>query len=182
MEAEPDPGWRPSIGVAVRIATLRPVEAPLLTTLRGITLFGLATSVLLIPVAWLASIGVDQPATNRSAASVLVAVVVVAGGLSLLLATRPPDATDLFRLAAFTFRVTVFRIVLGAAVGGAGLITAFVSGRPVLGLVGTIAAVVLIGLAAPTRQRIEAWQQAVDASGSLLSVHDALALGYHRER
>ena len=174
MDTEPDPGWRDAVAAARRIALLRPVDATLLITLRGITVFGLVTSLMLVPVSWLASAGVEEPSTNRTAASVLVAVVVIGAGLSLLLATQRPDVSGTVQLAAFAFRVTVFRVILGAAIGGAGLITAFLSGSPVLGIVGTAAAVVLIALAAPTAGRVDAWQDAIDETDSPLSVREVL--------
>jgi hypothetical protein len=172
-----DPGWKPAIPIALRIATLRSVDADLLLTLRGITVFALATSTLLVPMSYLATLGVE-PSGASTEASFVVGAVVVLGGLSVFLGLRPVDQTDTVHLAASLFRQTTLRVVLGAAPGGAGLVAAFMSGEPVLGLVGTLCAVVMIGLAAPTRGRVDAWQEAVDESG--LSVRQALQIRYRR--
>ena len=59
-----DPGWRPAIPIALRIATLRAVDADLLLTLRGITLFALATSSLLVPLSYLATWGAEASASS----------------------------------------------------------------------------------------------------------------------
>lgn len=172
-----DPGWRSAFPIALRIASLRGVDADLLLTLRGITVFALATSALLVPVSYLATLGAEPSDSATTASAVIVAVVIV-GGLSVLLGARPLDTTDTVHLAASLFRQTTLRVVLGASLGGVGLVAAFASGEPVLGLVGTLCAVVSIALAAPTRGRVDAWQEAVDDSG--LSVRQALGIRYRR--
>lgn len=172
-----DPGWRPAIPIALRIATLRSVEADLLLTLRGMTIFALGTSLLLVPVSYLVTLG-SMSSDSSMAAAFVVGAIVVVGGLSLLLGTRPLHAADRLQLAAVLFRSTTLRVLLGASLGGIGVVGAFASGEPVLGLVGTSCAVVMVVLAAPTRRRVEAWQEAVEGSG--LSVREALEARYRR--
>ncbi len=74
----------------------------------------------------------------------------------------------------------MLRVILGALVGGAGLVAAFVSGHPAFGAIGVVASVALIALAAPTSGRVDAWQSVLDKQNAGLSVREALAIEYKR--
>ena len=85
-----DPGWRPAIAIAVRIATLRSVESDLLITLRGMTLFAFTTSVLLVPVSYLVTLGSVSSGSSVAASFVVGAVFAAISRAVAAPMPRPP--------------------------------------------------------------------------------------------
>lgn len=157
-----DPGWRPAIGLAVRIALLRPPEGAILIVMRAAVVFlGVATAVTAVLVLTFGAGSGEARIGDATAQLVLFAAVGAAAILIAISGREAPDTRTEGLLAAWIFRVTLLRVVASAAVGPVGLLLSWSAGDGAWVIYGAGAAILLMLVVGPTRRRIAAFQEEV---------------------
>ena len=175
-----DPGWRPAVAVAWRVLTLRPPEASILMVMRGAVIFLSVAGAVAAVVAIALGAGSQEPRIEEATARIVLGLAVAVGAITLALIGRSgPDVRSQGHLAVSVFRATMLRVLAVAAVQPAGLALSWASGDPAYVIFGTGAAILLMAVGGPTRDRLGKWQELIDESGSDLSLQEALSAPYH---
>lgn len=176
MTGRQDPGWRPAIRLAGRIAALRSGSAEVLTVMRAAAVFLGAAAVISALIALLLTGAAGDPRIETLTAQIVMAAAIGVSAAAGAWAGRGGVGDrEGPALAIWLFRTTMRRMLFSAAVGPVGLFVSWYSADRVWIIYGTGAAVILISLVAPTTHRIAAWQ---DDAAEGVSVLDALLLRY----
>lgn len=174
-----DPGWRPALSYAGRIATGRTPEGPILLVMRGAVVFLETAAALAGFVVLFLGAGAQEPRVGDVTARILLSIAI---GLVLIAMTvigrAGPDTADLGRLANSVFRITMRRVLVAASLTAIGMALSWTSGDAAYVLFGASLSMLLMAVASPTQRRIQQFQSEVDAAGSDLSVLEALDLPY----
>jgi hypothetical protein len=175
--AQEDPGWRPAVALAGRIALLRRPQGSILTVLRATVVFLAVAPGLIAVLVLLLGAGSRSPQIEQITAQIaLFAAVGLAATAIALIGREHPDDESELRLAAWVFRTTMRRVLAAAAVGPVGLLLSWMAGDGAWVIYGAGASIVLISIAAPTASRLQAWQEDIGEEG--LSVLQALQRRY----
>lgn len=158
---------------------MRPPDASILLVMRGAVLFLSVAGAAAAVVAIALGAGSQEPRIEEATARIVLGVAVAAGAIALAVIGRAgPDVRSRSHLAVSVFRITMLRVLATAAVQPVGLALSWASGDPAYVIFGTGAAILLMAVGGPTRDRLAKWQDEVEGRGSDLSVVAALAAPY----
>lgn len=175
MDSPPvDPGWKPAIRMAAAMLTRRREKASILLVMRAsvVLLSGAAGAAGLL--ALVMSAGSDEPRIDGVVANVLLAGGVIAAAGVMATVGRVLPEVDPARLAAFLFLATQRRVLAAAGVGPLGLLLSWLAADGALVIFGVGTSILLMAVAAPSADRIRAWQEEVDTFDAPYSVLEAL--------
>lgn len=165
-----DPGWRPAVALAARIALLRPPDGPILIVMRAAVVFLAGASVTTAVLVLVFGGGSGEARVDEVTAQIILFAAVGAAAVVTALGGREsPDTRSEGLLAAWIFRVTMLRVVAAALVGPVGLLLSWSAADGAWVIYGTGAAILLMLVVGPTRRRIVAFQDEVGDEGDVLA-------------
>jgi hypothetical protein len=170
-----DPGWKPSVPVAVGIVRGRGATGSILLVMRAAVLLLSVVSGLTAVAVLVFGAGSGEVVINSTVARMGISAVVGAAVFATSFIGRAgPDLSDESVMAVSLFQITMRRVLAAAAVGPAGLIFSWLSADASYVIFGAGLAMLLMAVASPTARRIEQWETEVEEAGSDLSVRSAL--------
>jgi hypothetical protein len=174
-----DPGWRPAVPMALRILGLRRPSGSMLVVLRASIVFLCGAAGIIGVVAVVLSAGSSEPRISGVTAQIILGGAVIAAAAVISMTGREsPDLRSVGHLAVWLFAVTMRRVLAAAAVGPVGFLLSWMAGAGSYVIFGSGAAILLMAVVAPTRDRIASWQAEVTETGSELVVLEGLLLPY----
>ncbi|HEX9978408.1 MAG TPA: hypothetical protein VGB41_07270 [Acidimicrobiia bacterium] len=179
MTTPADPGWRPSIPVAVRILGLRRPSGSILIVMRAAIMFLSAAAAITAVVAVILSAGSEEPRISELTAQIVLGAAVIAAASAIAVSGREPlDVRSEGHLAVWLFAITMRRVLASAAVGPVGFLLSWMAGEGSYVIFGSGAAILLMAVVAPTSDRLQAWQTEVSEAGSQIVVLTAVLMPY----
>lgn len=167
----PDPGWRPALGLAARLALLRPPDGSLLAVMRAaaILLGGVAVVTAVLVLVFGGGSGTARIDDLTAQVGLFVAVALAAVVIAVI-GNEAPDTSAESALAAWVFRVTMLRVLAAASVGPFGFLLSWSAGDGAWVIYGAGASVLLILVVGPTRRRLATLQEDLGDEWDLIGV------------
>jgi hypothetical protein len=171
-----DPGWKPSVPVAMGIVRGRGVTGSILLVMRAAVLLLSVVSGLTAVAVLIFGAGSGEVVIGSTVARMTISAAVGAAVIATSFIGREgPDLSDEGAMAVSLFQITMRRVLAAAAVGPAGLILSWLSADASYVIFGAGLAMLLMAVASPTARRISQWEIEVEEAGSDLSVPAALS-------
>ena len=174
-----DPGWRPAVPVALRMATLRPPQGTVLVVLRaGVLALG-GTAVIVGVLALLLGAGAGEQRVDDVEAQLVLGATTITAAIGIAVVGRswePPSTEP--ALASAIFVLTLRRVVVASIVLPVGMVLSWASSDETWIIFGAGATLLLMAVAGPSRDRLAKWQEEVADAGLDLSVLSALSRRY----
>jgi hypothetical protein len=172
-----DPGWRPALRAASRLVTSGP-SGSMLVVMRATVVLLCTVAGATALLALLLGAGSGEPKIDGVAAHVVLGAGVAAAAAVMALTGRVLPEEGPGEVAAFLFVTTQRKVLAAACVGPLGLFLSWLAADGAQVIFGVGAAVLLMAVAAPTADRIHAWQEEVDTFPEPFSVLEALLAGH----
>lgn len=174
IEHPADPGWRPAFALAPRLLGRGRPDAPVLLMMRAsvalISCVGAAAAVLsLVFTAGRGGGYVDWLTGYMILGAGMIGAAVVQAMVGRVMPEVGPEG-----MAAFLFWSTQRKILAAAFVGPLAMFTSWLAADGTLVIYGVGVSILLMVIAAPTTQRIRAWQEEVNEFKEPYSVLEAL--------
>lgn len=169
-----DPGWRSAVRAAPHLVLSREPPGPPLVVMRAMVVLLSTVAAVTALVALMLGAGSGEERIGGVTAHVVLGIGVIAAASVMALTGRviPDDGPG--AVAAFLFVTTHRKVLAAACVGPLGLLLSWLAADGAQVIFGVGASILLMAVASPTAERIEAWQEEVDGFDRPFSVLEAL--------